>query len=94
MSSMIYKRGQVWYWKDPIYGSKENGCQIHMGEAGLRYNRYVVIISAFDENSSFINPICMACTSNDENNESAEGETFDMRDLLLGMEEDDEKEVG
>ena len=70
MSSMIYKRGQVWYWKDPIYGSKENGCQIHMGEAGLRYNRYVVIISAFDENSSFINPICMACTSNDENNES------------------------
>lgn len=35
-----------------------------------------------------------AKTINDENNESAEGETFDMRDLLLGMEEDDEKEVG
>lgn len=34
-----------------------------------------------------------AKTINDENNESAEGETFDMRDLLLGMEEDDEKEV-
>ena len=35
-----------------------------------------------------------AKTINDENNESTEGETFDMRDLLLGMEEDDEKEVG
>lgn len=34
-----------------------------------------------------------AKTINDENNEFAEGETFDMRDLLLGMEEDDEKEV-
>lgn len=35
-----------------------------------------------------------AKTINDDNNESSDGETFDMRDLLLGMEEDDEKEVG
>lgn len=35
-----------------------------------------------------------AKTINDENNESIEGETFDMRDLLLGMEENDENEVG
>ena len=35
-----------------------------------------------------------AKTINDENNESAEGETFDMRDLLLGMEENDEREIG
>ncbi|MCM1221777.1 MAG: type II toxin-antitoxin system PemK/MazF family toxin [Lachnospiraceae bacterium] len=40
----IFKRGQVWYWEDPIYQSKDRGLKIDIGEAGKRYSRYVVII--------------------------------------------------
>jgi hypothetical protein len=36
-------KGQVWVWEDPIYGAKENGREIDIGESTLRYSRYVII---------------------------------------------------
>ena len=45
MEQRKFKRGQVWYWRDPIYGSKGANKKVHIGEGTYRYNRYVLIIS-------------------------------------------------
>ena len=42
--SNMFMRGQVWYWEDPVYGKKEYGIQVPIGECGMRYNRYCVIV--------------------------------------------------
>lgn len=44
--SMVFLRGQVWYWKDPLYGSKEeNGNSgVLKLDPSLRFSRYVIIL--------------------------------------------------
>ena len=45
MKSIIFERGQVWYWDDPIYGrKKEKSEPFQIGEASIRYSRYVIIV--------------------------------------------------
>lgn len=44
--SKTFIRGQVWFWEDPIYGSKENKQQVAIGEVTMRYNRYCIIVQS------------------------------------------------
>ena len=53
------KRGQLWRWEDPIYGSKSSGKSIHDKEATTRYSRYVIVMQDEDtisENSVLVFP--------------------------------------
>ena len=47
-NTSVFVRGQVWYWEDPIYGAKEDGCDIDIGEQTVRYSRYCIIIQDSD----------------------------------------------
>lgn len=61
-NSKLYMRGQIWYWTDPSYGDKVNNKLIELGEGGLRYNRYVMIIQ--DEDTIGSGPIlCIPLSS-------------------------------
>lgn len=42
--SQVHLRGQVWYWQDPIYGSKEERNIVDNGEATERFNRYCIVV--------------------------------------------------
>ena len=50
-NSSIYLRNQIWYWHDPIYGEKEAKRTVDLGEATVRFSRYVLIV----QNSNTIN---------------------------------------
>lgn len=39
-----FKKGQVWLWEDPVFGSKKDDAFIPQGECTQRYSRYVIII--------------------------------------------------
>ena len=57
--STLFIRGQIWYWEDPIYGNKENGKIVTIGENTLRYNRYVLIVQTtemIDKSSIMVVP--------------------------------------
>lgn len=45
--SSVFCRGQVWYWDDPLYGTKGNQ-DVSIGEGTLRYSRYVIIAQDID----------------------------------------------
>lgn len=40
----IFRRGQIWHWKDPEYLEKSKGSKIPDTDAAYRYSRYVVIV--------------------------------------------------
>lgn len=40
--SNIFRRGQIWYWQDPVFGKKQDQ-KFQIGEAGVRFSRYVLI---------------------------------------------------
>lgn len=40
----IFRRGQIWHWKDPEYLEKSRGSKIPDNDAAYRYSRYVVIV--------------------------------------------------
>lgn len=69
--SSIFIRGQVWYWEDPIYGSKSNidTTTIPSGEVNLRYSRYVVIMQTTEtiNTSVYVLPLTTnnRCVDND-----------------------------
>jgi hypothetical protein len=44
----VFIRGQVWYWEDPMYGAKQYGCDVALGEQTIRYNRYCIVIQNSD----------------------------------------------
>lgn len=44
--SGIFKRGQIWYWEDPLYGPKTRSDTMPIGEGGFRYSRYVLVIQS------------------------------------------------
>lgn len=47
--SQIFKRGQIWYWEDPVFGKKnEIEPSSPTGDATYRYNRYVIIVQTED----------------------------------------------
>lgn len=46
MENERFKRGQVWFWEDPIYGQKCEGNEVEIGESVMRYTRTVVIIQS------------------------------------------------
>jgi len=48
-NSLVYSRGQVWYWHDPVYGKKDEENQVAFGEVTVRYSRYVLIIQNIEE---------------------------------------------
>ena len=41
--SCMFLRGQIWYWEDPIYSKKEEGEMVRIGEATIRFSRYVIV---------------------------------------------------
>lgn len=44
-----FERGQVWYWRDPVYGSKGDTSvmwDVPVGESVLHFSRYVLIVQA------------------------------------------------
>lgn len=65
-NSTIFIRGQIWYWKDPVYGSKEEGKQVELGDSLLRYNRYVLVVQTTDTISNgyvSVIPLSTKCRS-------------------------------
>lgn len=60
-------RGQVWYWEDPIYGSKEAHNQVAIGEVTMRYNRYCIVVqttSLIDKSSVLVVPLSSCPNTN------------------------------
>ena len=43
-----FMRGQIWMWKDPIYGYKPQGFAADSAEGSLRYSRPVLILQGAD----------------------------------------------
>lgn len=62
-NSTIFKRGQIWYWEDPVFGPKTNNENLPVGEAAFRYNRYVLIVQADDTINSSSSLIVIPCSS-------------------------------
>ena len=44
--SYTFVRGQVWYWDDPIFGRKDDNTALPMGDASIRFSRYVIVIQS------------------------------------------------
>ena len=42
--SSMFRKGQIWYWEDPIAGKKDDGYTMPIGEAAVRFSRYVLIV--------------------------------------------------
>lgn len=60
--SIIFERGQVWYWQDPVFGRKKKGGneEPRIGEAMYRFSRYVVVVQdpeTFNPNRLLVVPL-------------------------------------
>ena len=42
--TIIFEKGQIWHWEDPIYGSKSDRRAIHKNVSLQCYSRYVLIV--------------------------------------------------
>lgn len=60
--SYTFVRGQVWYWEDPIYGSKERQEELHPRDASIRFSRYVLVAQT-TESISPISVLVIPCSS-------------------------------
>lgn len=69
MDSIIYKRGQVWLWGDPIFGSKSEKNIVPPGEVTYRYTRYVLIVQ---NDSSMWGEVILCIPLSSEHNRTAD----------------------
>ena len=40
----IYERGQIWWWKDPVYGDKKDGVELPIDRGRVTYSRSVLLL--------------------------------------------------
>jgi len=59
-----FKRGDMWWWHDPIYQSKSNNLQVVKGEGTIRHDRPVIIIQnhLLNENETLLVIPCSSTT--------------------------------
>ena len=59
-----FKRGDMWWWHDPIYQIKSNNLQVVKGEGTIRHDRPVIIIQnhLLNENETLLVIPCSSTT--------------------------------
>ena len=63
----VYVKGQMWYWDDPICGSKDNKIGVPVNSSLVHYSRYVIVLQNVDtinNGSILVIPCSTKCRQN------------------------------